>query len=138
MVEFIGGIWQLGMGGYTQLNFSGGEVYEFDISTYSRAVFSGGRIDNIRSTQSAWKYAGDPPSWVPDPHIEFVCRDHHWNEIDNILTGTWFDDSTFDIQLVDVEGYSPTIENIFFTPEPATFFLISIGGVFIRRCRYGR
>ena len=75
---------------------------------------------------------------MPDPHIEFVCRDHHWNEIDNILTGTWFDDSTFEIQLVNVAGYDPVIENIFFTPEPATLLLISIGGLFLHRKQHPR
>ena len=137
LIEGTGGIWELGMGGYTQLDFSGGEVHEFDISTYARAVFSGGRIDNIRSTQSAWKWDGDPPEWVPDPHIEIVCRDdHYWDETTNILTGTWFDDTTFEIQLVNVDDYDHVIDNIFFTPEPATLLLITVGGLLLRRRKY--
>ena len=134
--ENNGGIWLLGMAGDSNLDFSGGEIHRFDISSDARAVFSGGRIDEIRSTQTAWKWAGDPLQWVPDPHIEIVCRDHDWDEATNTLTGTWFDYSTFDIQLVDVENYDPVIENIFFTPEPATLLLISLGGLFLRhRCR---
>jgi len=122
--------------GYSYLDFSGGGIHELVLISSSQARLSGGRIDEIRSYQSAWKYAGDPPDWVPDPHIEIVCRDHHWDEPTNILTGTWFDDSTFDIRLVDVAGYSPTIDNIFFTPEPATLLLITVGGLLLRRRKY--
>ena len=124
------------MGGYTQLDFSGGEVHEFDISTYARVVFSGGRIDEIRSTQTAWKWDGDPLEWVPDPHIEIVCHDdwiHHTDT--NILTGTWFDDSTFEIQLANVPGYSPVIDNIFFTPEPVTLSLMGFGFLLLKKKR---
>ena len=55
----------------------------------------------------------------------------------SILTGTWFDDSTFSIYLDDVDGYDPVFENIFFTPEPATLLLITVGGLLLRRrkCR---
>jgi len=134
LVENYGGIWELGMWDDAQLDFSGGEVHEFDISSGARAVFSGGRIDEIRSTQHVEDIpVGDPPVGVPDPHIEIFCRDHEWDEPTNILTGTWFDDSTFDIQLVNVTGYDPVIDNIFFTPEPATLLLITIGGLLLRR-----
>jgi len=137
LVEFSGGIWMLGIGGYSYLDFSGGEVHEFDIHSDSHAVFSGGRIDEIWSYQSAWTYAGDPPELVPDPHIEIVCLDWDWSDITNIniLTGTWADFSTFDIQLVDRVGYDPAIENIAFTivPEPASLLLIAAGGLLLRR-----
>ena len=137
LIEFTGGIWELGIGGYTQLDFSGGEVHEFNIHSAGRAAFSGGRIDEIRSYQIAWKWDGDPLEWVPDQHIEIVCHDDWFHDTGtNILTGTWFDDSTFDIQLVDVDGYDPVIENIFFTPEPATLLLITVGGLLLRRRRY--
>ena len=43
--------------------------------------------------------------WVPDPHIEIICRDWDWDSSTNILTGTWADYSTFDIQLVNVSGH---------------------------------
>ena len=126
------------MGGYTQLDFSGGELHQFDIHSAGRVVFSGGRIDEIRSYQHVEDIpVGDPPVLVPDPHIEIFCRnDHYWDDTTNILTGTWFDDSTFNIQLVDADGYSPTIENIFFTPEPATLLLITVGGLLLRRRKY--
>ena len=133
--EFDGGIWDLNMGGYSSLDFSGGEIHEFGIHSYSHAVFSGGRIDEIWSSQSAWTYTGQPPELVPDPHIEIVCLDWDWDDITNVLTGTWADLSTFDIQLVDRVGYDPVIENIAFTivPEPASLLLIAAGGLLLRR-----
>jgi hypothetical protein len=135
--KYSGGIWFLSMGGYTHLNFSGGEVHEFDIISAGRAVFSGGRIDEIRSYQYVEDIPiGDPPVWIPDPHIEIVCHDdYYWDQTTNILTGRWFDDSAFSIQLVNVAGYDPVIENIFFTPEPSSLLLISIGGLFLRHGR---
>ena len=133
--EFTGGIWRIDIGGYSYLDFSGGEVHEFDIHSYSHAVFSGGRIDEIWSFQSAWTYAGEPLELVPDPHIEIECLDWDWDDITNVLTGTWADFSTFDIQLVDRVGYDPVIENISFTivPEPASLLLIAAGGLMLRR-----
>ncbi len=79
--------------------------------------------------------AGDPPSPVPYPHITFV------SDVDsvvhdtqtNILTGDWLDGTGFEIQLVDVNGYSPVIENIQFIPEPATLVLLGLGGLLVRR-----
>jgi len=133
--EFDGGIWRLGIGGYSYMDFSGGEVHEFGVISDATATLSGGSIDEIWSYQSAWTYAGDPPELVPDPHIEIVCLDWDWSDITNILTGTWADFSTFDIQLVDRVGYDPAIENIAFTivPEPASLLLIAAGGLLLRR-----
>jgi len=137
LVKYSGGIWFLSMGGYTHLDFSGGELHELSIHSASRAVFSGGRIDEIRSYQYVEDIpVGDPPVWIPDPHIEIVCHDdYYWNQATNILTGRWFDDSAFSIQLVDVAGRDPVIDNIFFTPEPSSLLLMSIGGLFLRRRR---
>ena len=133
--EFTGGIWELTQADYSFLNFSDGEIHLFDIHAASHAVFSGGRIDEIWSYQSAWAYVGQPPELVPDPHIEIVALDWDWDDITNVLTGTWADFSTFDIQLVDRVGYDPVIENISFTivPEPASLLLIAAGGLLVRR-----
>jgi hypothetical protein len=80
---------------------------------------------------------GDSQELVPDPHIEIVALDWDWDDITNVLTGTWADFSTFDILLVDRDGYDPVIENITFTivPEPASLLLIAAGGLLIRRRR---
>ena len=135
LIEGTGGIWELGIGGYSYLDFSGGGIHEFGIISDATATLSGGRIDEIWSFQSAWTLDGQPPELVPDPHIEIVCLDWDWDDITNLLTGTWADFSTFDIQLVDRDGYDPVIENISFTivPEPASLLLIAAGGLLIRR-----
>jgi len=133
--EFTGGIWELHMYSYSSMAFSRGEVQQLITWDDSQTVFSGGRIDEIWSYQTAWTYAGDPPVLVPDPHIEIVCLDWDWNANTNLLTGTWANLSTFDIQLVDRVGYDPAIENIAFTivPEPTSLLLIAAGGLLLRR-----
>ncbi|HPD47642.1 MAG TPA: PEP-CTERM sorting domain-containing protein, partial [Anaerohalosphaeraceae bacterium] len=95
-------------------------------------VLSGGRIDRLSSRQNAWKYVDGPPvHLVPNPHITIVCDLDSvvHNPQTNILTGTWLDGMAFSIQLIDVEGYSPAIENIQFIPEPSTLLLMALGVV---------
>jgi len=94
-------------------------------------------IEQIWSGQGAWKWVGDPPEYVPNPHIEIICDvdSVKYDATANILTGDWLDGSSFSIQLIDVEGYSPAIENIFFTPEPATLLLVGAGGLLLSRKR---
>jgi len=121
----FGGIWTLGVTGYSHLEFYGGEVHEFSIGSYATAMLAGGRIDIISSTQNAY--------W--NPHIEIVCDidSVHYDPVTKMLTGNWLDGTAFSTQLIDVEWASPTIENIFFTPEPATLLLLGLGSVLLRR-----
>jgi hypothetical protein len=130
-----GGIWDLTLGGYSRLDFYNGDVFGLSLTTYSTAALYGGKFQEIRSSQVAWKYAGDPPVQVPNPHIEIVCRDWLYNAANKRLTGTWGDLSTFNIKLLDVQGYSPTIDNIQFTiiPEPMSLLFLALGGIMIRR-----
>ena len=137
LLEGDGGIWFLTLAGYSQLEFSGGGIHEFVIGSYAQALLSGGRIDEIRSYQSAWQYGGDPPALLPDPHITIVCDldSVNHNIETNVLTGNWLAGTGFEIQLIDVDGYSPAIENIQFVPEPATLLLVGAGGLLLRRKR---
>jgi len=140
LVEHQGGIWDLRVTGNENcfLDFSGGGIHEFYIAFDAHAKFSGGRIDKIFSWQHVTDVpVGDPPVWVPDKHIEIVCWDWNWQESTNILTGTWEDYSTFNIQLYDIVNYDPVIDNIKFTiiPEPVTLLLLSVGGLVLRRKR---
>jgi hypothetical protein len=132
--EGIGGIWSMTMGGNSHLSFQGGQVNQISLHTSAIATFSGGRIDNISSYQSAWKSEGQPPVLVPNPHITMICQsDWTYNLQSKLLKGNWLDGSAFNIQLVDIAGYSPAIDNIRFIPEPITLLLLAVGGAIIRR-----
>ncbi len=132
--EGYGGIWTLDMGGYSYLEFYGGEVHELSIGTYATAVLAGGRIDRIWSYQDAWQYGGDPPVLLPNPHITIIgdLDSVNHNIETNVLTGNWLDGTGFNIQLIDVDGYSPAIENIQFIPEPAALLLMGAGALLLR------
>ena len=86
-----GGIWTINSAGYSSLALSGGEVFQLAILSYATATLSGGRIDYIYSSQGAWIQEGDPPVWVPNPHITFVCdvESVFHNTGTNLLTGNW-------------------------------------------------
>ena len=133
--QFFGGIWEFNLAGDSHLDFSGGELRNLDIGRDATAILSGGRIDSIESSQIAWEwdYGVDPPEWVTNPHITIESLDYSYNTPTNLLTGYWLDGTDFSIQLIDVNGYSPAIENIQFIPEPATLILLGLGGLLLRR-----
>lgn len=118
-----GGIKQLDVGDYAHLDLFDGDVYELNIGAYGTATISGGWIHQIASSQSS----------LPSPHITMVCSTYNYNISSKMLTGTWLDGSSFDIQLIDIVGYSKTIDNMTFIPEPATMLLLAIGGILMRR-----
>ena len=115
------------------MSYYNGETEILTLYENSHATFEGGRIDYIRSYQRP--LSGDWPPSYWDKHIEIICKDWSWNELNNLLTGTWADDTAFSIQLVDQTGYYPAITNIEFTiiPEPATLILLALGYAFIRK-----
>jgi hypothetical protein len=134
LVEGSGGIWEVRLGYTSSFYMIGGQVHEINIGNDATAFLSGGLIQQIWSGQSAWKQEGDPPGPVWNPHITIECLDHFYNTTTNMLTGHWLDDGTsFSIYLIDVENYSPAIENIQFVPEPATLLLLGFGGLLLRR-----
>jgi hypothetical protein len=115
---------------------SGGQVHEIAIINNATAYLSGGLIQQIWSQQIAWLQTGNPPVPVWNPHITIECIDHFYNTSTKLLTGHWLDDGiAFSIQLIDVQGYSPAIQNIHFIPEPVSLFLLGLGGFFLRQRR---
>jgi hypothetical protein len=130
MIYPSGGIEQLNVSDYAHLEFSGGEVYNISIGAYATAVLSGGTIQYLYSSQVVGLQV--------DPYIEIICKVHNYNTTTKLLTGTWADNSTFSIQLLNATGgYTPTIDNITFTivPEPMTMLLVGLGGLLLRHKR---
>jgi hypothetical protein len=123
--EGIGGVWHILVAGH--LNVSGGEIHMIDIDYDGTATLSGGLIEQLWSSQLV----------APDPHIEIICRAHSWDALTNILTGTWADDTTFNIRLFNQTPYTPVINNIEFTivPEPFSLLLFAAGGTLLTRRR---
>jgi len=91
----------------------------------SRVTLSRGQINLMASYQYT----------TLTKHIERIVKDYNYDISTKILTGTWADNSTFNIQLMNQSGYAPVIDNIKFTiiPEPATLFLLSLGVLLIRK-----
>jgi hypothetical protein len=125
LVPSSGGIWDMIIDDWSQLYFSGGYVNRLDLGGHARAEISGGQINKLSS--------GYIPS--TSPWIEIVCKDWDYSTTTKILTGTWGDNSAFNIQLIDVAGYTSTYSNIEFTviPEPSAMLLLGLGGLLIRR-----
>lgn len=132
--ENIGGIYALDLIRNSTLNYFGGEMGGLTLRGDAIAVLQGGSINYISSYQDI----------TSGPHIEIICNDYEYfddyaieygDPIDLLriqwgVSGDWID-----IKLVDQEGYAPVIDNIFFTPEPASLVLLGIGGLLLRRKR---
>jgi hypothetical protein len=125
-----GGIWTLDLMNSSALVYAGGETGAVTLSQHATATLKGGRIDYISSYQYV---LGPNQTYIP--HIEIVCKEHEYDSLTKRLTGVWMDDTTFNIQLVNQSGYDAVIENIFFTPEPATLLLLGAGVMLIRKRR---
>jgi hypothetical protein len=120
------GIGNISLADNSTLLFSGGEMNSLWMSNNATAIIEGGRIDYIDSRQ-----------YLGLPHIEMVVKDYTYNAGTNFLTGIWGDDSTFNIQLVDQDGYDPVFSNIAFTivPEPASLLLFGAGAAMLGKKR---
>ena len=135
--EGNGGIWIIDMMSYATLEMLNGDVHHLELGSDSLAVLSGGSIDMLWSYQDVDLL---PPvvkggAWIPDPHITMVSEVWAHDVDTNILTGLWLDGSAYEIQLIDVAGFDPAIENIKFVPEPISLLLFGLGAVAVRKRR---
>lgn len=129
--QFSGGIWEIDLTNNNYLDVSGGQIHEIDIGNDATAFLSGGLIQQIWSQQIAWETVNEQLVW--NPHITIECLDHFYDSDSKLLTGHWLDDGVaFSIHLIDIQGYSPAIENIQFIPEPMTILLLGFGGLLLR------
>ena len=133
----VGGIGHIFLYDSSSLVMSDGELVTLAINSNATAILTGGWIYQIQSFQiAATVIPGIPPQVIPNPHITIECLDHFYDTNTKLLTGHWFDDGTaFSIQLVDVQGYSPAIQNIQFIPEPVSLLLLGFGGLLLRQRR---
>jgi len=133
----VGGLYGLLLYDNSMMNYQDGEMGSFRIYENARAIFEGGRIDYLSSYQDVFDViiGWEKNSPIYNTHIEIICKDYEFDISKNRLKGTWGDDSTFNIKLLDQDGYDPVIDNIKFTllPEPATLVLLALGGMAIRR-----
>jgi hypothetical protein len=132
--EFSGGIWYLSLANNSHLDMSGGQVNQLTVNNNATARLTGGLIRQIWSYQYTGTFG---------PHITIVYSGT-LPAIQTIyglphLVGNWGNGDPFAIYLSEVPannyGYDPAISNIRFEliPEPASFALLALGGVLIRR-----
>jgi hypothetical protein len=120
----VGGIYAFVLDDFSILNYYGGETNIFSIYDDSTALFSGGRIDYIRSYQDSDLIK----------HITFVADLDSIDLTGNLLTGNWLSGGgSFSITLLDQTGYDSVYSNINFIPEPATMLMLALGGLMLRR-----
>jgi len=127
----VGGIQYIDIKNNSHLDYYGGQTLEVTLRGNATADIYGGRIDYISSFQ-----------YVLPRHVNIYCQPGWSWILDGTqkkvgITGLWEDNSAFNIHFTangEYFGADPVWENInVITPEPATFLLIGLGGLLIRR-----
>jgi hypothetical protein len=120
--EGEGGIWEIEIKSFSELTVSGGEINDLFGYDYSEISLSGGQILGDLTVYN-------DTSWV---HI-FGYGFNNDPFMGSPLTGYWANDIPFSINLVDstISTYDQIVFHII--PEPATLFLVGLGGIMLRK-----
>ena len=138
------GIYEIDMYDNASINIHDGAINRIGTSGNSTATIYGGNINSIKSYQDTYYMEPVPGTnqtvQVWTPHITFVCDVDSVSYVGDILTGNWLDGTSFSIMLINgsLDPKYTAYDNIRFIPEPATLFLLSIGGLCLRRKAYGK
>lgn len=129
-LSYSTGIYDIFLYDTAELLYLDGITEEITLKKNATATLKGGRIDGITSYQTVGWWNGEPVG----QHIEMVVKTYSYNEATHTLTGTWANNSAYEILLLNQSGYADVIDNIKFTivPEPATLALLGLGGLLIR------
>ncbi len=130
------GIWSIIIWDNSSLHFSGGASNTIYLSDDATALIDGGLVNYIFSSQIVQldEYGNY------STHITIDCQDD-WEWIrdsgDNIvgISGSWWDDTSFNIDFINSDNYEPTYMNIKVIPEPASLLLLSAGSLLLKRRR---
>jgi len=111
--------------GHNVVNISAGYVKLLYVNGYTDATLTGGIIDSVTVGFN-----------VSDVQITFVCDldslVYSYNSAGVLVgvLGNWLDGTEFNIEIQN-RGYSPTSDYIKFIPEPASLFIVGLGGLWI-------
>ena len=127
----LGGIMDLVLGGYSRLDYYGGETDELTIGQNAKAYLYGGRINGISNAQ-----------YPTTKHIKiYACEGWSWTyEAGKIrgITGSWWNGTDLNIRFNPYweDEYPPAWQNIeVITPEPTTLLLMGLGTFLLHRRR---